>query len=103
MDSAEQLQRLYIAGFDLQTFERYANAVGVVRDGCIALLRPTPAGLELIGSPGWRMGELMGVLVDKDGRQVFQAKSEIVEATAERLEALRRFGEELGQLLTATA
>ena len=102
-DPAEQLQRLYVAGFELQTFERYANSVGVVRDECIALFRPTPGGLVMIGSPGWRMGEVLGVLVEKDGRQVFQAKSEIVEATPERLEALKRFGEDLEQLLAATA
>ena len=102
-DPAEQLQRLYLAGFELQTFERYASSVGVIRDGCIALLRATPSGLELLGAPGWRMGEVLGVLVEKDGRQVFQAKSEIVEATPERLEALRRFREDLERLLTATA
>jgi len=103
MDSAEQLQRLYLAGFELQTFDRYANSVGVIRDGCIALFRATPAGLEMIGAPGWRMGEVMGVLIEKDGRQVFQAKSEVVDATPERLEALRRFRADLKQLLTATA
>jgi hypothetical protein len=102
-DPAEQLQRLYLAGFELQTFERYANSVGVIRDGCIALLRATPAGLEIIGTPGWRMGEVMGVLVEKDGHQLFQAKTEIVDATPERLEALRRFREDLERLLTSTA
>lgn len=95
MDPAEQLQRLYLAGFNLETFERYPNAVGVVRDGAIALLAVTPAGLSMIGSPGWRMGEIMGVLVEKDGRQVFQAKTGVLEATPERLEVLRRFREEL--------
>ena len=49
------------------------------------------------------MGEVLGVLIEKDGRQVFQAKSETVEATPERMEALRRFREDLEQLLTATA
>jgi len=34
------------------------------------------------------MGEVLGVLTEKDGRQVFQAKSEIVEATPERLATL---------------
>lgn len=101
MDPAEQLQRLYLAGFNLETFDRYPNAVGVVRDGAIALLAVTPAGLSLIGVPGWRMGEVMGVLVEKDGRQVFQAKGEVVEGTPERLEALRRFREELENLLKA--
>lgn len=102
-DSAEQLQRLYLAGFELQTFDRYPNTVGVMRDGCIALLRATPTGLTVIGTPGWRMGEVLGVLVQKDGRQVFQAKSEVVEATPERLAALLKFREDLNQTLTATA
>ncbi len=102
-DPAEQLQRIYLAGFELQTFERYANAVGVLREGCIALLQSTPTGLKIIGSPGWRMGEVLGVLVEKEGKKVFQAKSEVVEATPERLAALRRFTDDLDQLLTAVA
>jgi hypothetical protein len=103
MDSAEQLQRIYLAGFELQTFERYPNAIGVTKDGCIALLRATPSGLQMIGAPGWRMGEVLGVLLEKDSRKVFQAKSETVDATPERLEALRRFNADLEQLLLATA
>jgi hypothetical protein len=103
MDSAEQLQRIYLAGFELQTFERYPNAIGVTKDGCIALLRSTPGGLQMIGAPGWRMGEVLGVLVEKEGRKVFQAKTETVDATPERLEDLRRFSAELEQLLLATA
>ena len=100
-DSAAQLQRLYLAGFDLQTFDRFPKCVGVVRDDCIALLVPTPEGLQMLGTPGWRMGEAIGVLVKQDGRQVFQAKREIVEATADRLETLRRFRAEVEELLTA--
>ncbi len=52
-----------------------------------------------MGTPGWRMGEVMGVLIEKDGRLVFQAKDEIVEATSDRLETLRRFREDLKELL----
>lgn len=102
-DPAEQLQRLYLAGFELQTFDRYPNTIGVLRDGCIALLRATPTGLTIIGTPGWRMGEVLGVLVEKEGKQVFQAKSEILEATPERLNALQKFKADLEQLMTATA
>ena len=90
-DSAEQLQRLYVAGFELQTFDRYPNAIGVLRDGCIALLQANPGGLKTIGAPGWRLGEVLGVLVENDGRQVFQAKLETVEATPERLAASLSF------------
>ena len=99
LDPAEQLQRIYLAGFELQTFDRFPKCIGVVRDGCIALLVPGVDGLQLLGTPGWRMGEAIGVLVEKDGRQAFQYKQEIVEATAERLKLLRRFREDLQQLL----
>ena len=102
-DPAEQLQRIYLAGFELHVFDRYPNSVGVLRDGCVALLRSTPVGLQLIGAPGWRMGEVLGVLVEKDGKQVFQAKSEFVEATPDRLNALRRFKADLDQLMTPSA
>ena len=98
-DSAELLQQLYVAGFELQTFDRYPKCVGVVRDECVALLVPGVDGLQMMGTPGWRMGEVMGVLTSVDGRQVFQAKSEIVEATAERLAALQKFREDIAVVL----
>jgi len=101
MDSAEQLQRLYLAGFELQTFDRYPKCVAVVRGQCIALFVPGVDGLQMLGTPGWRMGEVMGVLTEKEGRQVFQAKAEVIEATPERLEALRKFRAELERLLSA--
>ena len=98
-DSAEQLQRLYLAGFELRTFERFPKCIGVIRDNCVAMLVPGVDGLQVLGTPGWRMGEVLGVLTEKEGRQVFQAKSEIVEATPERLAILRNFLEDLTQLL----
>ena len=102
-DPAKQLQRLYLDGFELETFEGFPRSVGVVRDRCIALVEATPAGLKMTGTPGWRMGEVMGVLVEKEGRQVFQAKAETVEATPERLAELRRFQSDLEELLSPTA
>src|SRR5438105_14748925 len=102
-DPAEQLQRLYLAGFDLQTFDRFPKCVGVIRDNCIALLVPGVDGLQVLGTPGWRMGEVLGVLVEKDGRQVFQVKDETVEATPERLEAPEHLRADLGRLLKAGA
>ncbi len=103
MDLSEQLQRIYLAGFELQTFDRFPKAIGVVKGNCIALLTPTPTGLTTIGTPGWTMGEVLGVLTEISGRKVFQAKSEIIEATPERLDELNRFREELSQLLSPTA
>jgi hypothetical protein len=99
-DSAEQLQRLYLAGFELQTFERYPKCVGVVRDSCVVLLIPGADGVQMLGTPGWRMGDVMGVLTELKGRKVFQAKSEIVEATPERLALLQKFRADIAQALS---
>lgn len=98
-DPAEQLQKIYLAGFELKTFDRFPKCVGVARDHCIALLVPGSDGLQMLGTPGWEIGEVMGVLTEVDGRKVFQAKQEIIEATPERLEQLQRFRNELGDLL----
>ena len=102
-DPAKQLQQIYVAGFELKVFDRFPKCVGVVRDNCIALLVPSPDGLQMLGTPGWLIGEAIGVLVESSGRKVFQAKEEIVEATPARLEALTRFREDLRQMLATEA
>jgi hypothetical protein len=99
MDSAEQLQQLYVAGFDLETFERFPKAIGVVRDNCVAFLVPGPDGLQILGNVGWRMGESLGPLVEKGGRKVFLHKGEELEATPERVATLERFKTDLKALL----
>ena len=102
-DPAQQLQAIYMAGFEIETFERFPNTVGVLKGNCIALVQPTPLGLKLIGQPGWHMGEVLGLLVERAGRRVFQAKSELVEATPERLSELESFSRELETLMSASA
>jgi hypothetical protein len=102
-DSAEQLQRLYAAGFDLQTFERFPKAIGVLRDGCIAFLVPGPEGLQILGNVGWRMGESLGPLVERDGRKVFIHKQETIEATPERIATLEQFKKDLKTILRESA
>jgi len=88
-----------MAGFNLETFDRFPKCIGVVRDECIALLVPGPEGLQMLGTPGWKIGEVMGVLTEINGRKVFQAKQEIVEATPDRLDRLSRFRRDLAELL----
>jgi hypothetical protein len=100
-DSAEQLQQLYVAGFDLQTFERFPKAIGVLRDNCIAFLVPGPEGLQILGNVGWRMGESLGPLVERGGQKVFVHKQETVEATPERIATLERFKSDLKAILKA--
>lgn len=102
-DSAEQLQQLYIAGFDLQTFERFPKAIGVLRDNCLAFLVPGPDGLQILGNVGWRMGESLGPLVERDGRKVFVHKEETLEATPERVATLEKFRADLKAILRAEA
>ncbi len=98
-DVEQQLHRLDAAGFTFETFEMFPNAIGVLRDGAVALLRPTPEGLQMIGTPGWRMGKLMGVLVEAAAEPHFRCKGEKLPATPERLEALRRFHQDLATAL----
>jgi len=100
-DSAEQLQALYVAGFDLQTFDRFPKAIGVLRDDCIALLVPGPEGLQILGNVGWRMGESLGPLVERNGRKIFVHKDQIIEATPERIATLERFKADLKAILKA--
>ena len=98
-DSAEQLQQLYAAGFDLQTFDRFPKAIGVLRDGCIAFLVPGPDGLQILGNAGLRMGESLGPLVERGDRKVFVHKQEMIEATPERIATLEQFRKDLKALL----
>lgn len=99
MDPSEILQSIYLAGFELQTFDRFPRAIGVIKGNCIALLEPDGSGLHVIGRPGWRMGEALGVLTTKGNEQVFQAKDQVVVATPERLKELQEFEGELTILL----
>ena|SRR6476646_9162432 len=101
-DPAEQLARIYQAGFDITQLERYPGVAAVVRNEVIALLRPTPSGLEMVGTPGWKIGESIGVLVEKNGGKYFQSKSELIELTPERSGLLEAFRKDLAELLLPT-
>jgi hypothetical protein len=100
-DPAQQLQAIYLAGFAIEIFERFPNALGLTKGSCIALVEPTQQGLRLIGQPGWQMSKALGVLVERSGSQVFRAKSELVDATPERLAELESFRQELEGLMTS--
>jgi hypothetical protein len=99
-DPSEQLQKLYVAGFDLQTFERFPKCIGVLRDGCLAFLVPGTDGLQILGNVGWRMGESLGPLVKRGDRKVFVYKEQTLEATPERIATLERFKADLKRTLS---
>ncbi len=70
----------------------------------MVLLQATPAGLQPIGRAGWRLGDdVLGVLVEKDGKRFFQNKLILLEATPERLAELDSFRQEVENLLAPTA
>lgn len=98
-DSAEQLQRLYVAGFELETFERFPKAIGVLRQGYVAFLVPGPDGLQILGNVGRRMGESLGPLVERGGRKVFVHKQEEIEATEDMVAELELFRADIKRLL----
>jgi hypothetical protein len=98
-DPSSQLQQLYLAGFELETFDRFPKAIGVIRDSCLAFLVPGPDGLQILGNAGWRMGESLGPLVERGGMKVFVHKQEILEATPERIATLERFKADLKAIL----
>ena len=98
-DPAHQLQALYVAGFELETFERYPRAIGVCRGECLVLLVPGPDGLQMLGTPGWKLGGELGVLTSREGSPVFQYKDRVLEATAERREELARFRDDVVRIL----
>lgn len=101
-DPAEILQKLYIAGFDIQSFDRFPSAIGISKGDCIVLLEPDAnIGLRPLGRPGWKIGDAIGVLTTHAGRRVFQWKDQIVEATPERLKLLGDFEREVAQTLRA--
>ena len=89
-DPAEQLQRSISPDSSSRHSTGFPSAWGSARN-CIALLVPSVGGLQMWAllagvwaRPIWRPDV-------KEGRPVFQAKQEIVDATPERLATLRRF------------
>lgn len=88
-----------MAGFELETFERFPKAIGVLRAGYIAFLVPGPEGLQILGNVGRRMGESLGPLVERSGRKLFIHKEEEIEATEEMIAELEQFRDDLKRLL----
>jgi hypothetical protein len=102
LDPAVALPKLIERGFTLRSFPAYPRSLGAVRDNFVALLEATAQGeVALQGASGFLIGEKIAVLVDRDGRKVFQAKSEEVAATAALLESYQRFQADLKEVLRA--
>ena len=90
------LERLAAKGFALVAFPLYANAVGVRKGTCAALLEPIPSGgFRLFGEPCVLLEGNLTVRIQEKGKSWFVWKKQRVEATAERIAELAALVEEL--------
>jgi hypothetical protein len=101
--SAQQigiLERLVAQGFNLVAFPLYANAVGVRKGSCAALLDPiTNGGFSVFGEPCMLLDGNLTVCITEKGKTWFVWKKQRLEATAERITELESFVAELELLL----
>src|SRR5260370_35094761 len=90
------LERLVAKEFILVAFPLYANAVGVRKGSCAALLDPIAnGGFRVFGEPCVLLdGNLTGRIKEK-GKPWFVWKKHRLEATAQRLSELESFAAEL--------
>jgi len=93
------LEKLAAAGFKFVTLPHVERYLGVEKEGFVALLEPAEGLLRVFGQVGRRMGEGMGMLVEREGRQAFVWHQEKVAATPELLAGYNRFRSELKVLL----
>ncbi len=94
------LQRLLEHGFEPAQFPFFLGNVGVKKYGCAALLRPLPEGhFELAATPSFLVEGNLSAKVEQGGEAQFVWKQHRLQATPERLDALRRFEVELRHVL----
>ena len=90
------LERLVTYGFTPVAFPLYANAVGIRKRDCAALLEPiSEGGFRLFGEPCVLLDGNLTVRVTHEGQSWFVWKKQRLEATPQRLAELDRFISEL--------
>jgi len=98
------LERIVAHGFHVVAFPLYANAVGVRRGNCAALLNPIAAGgFRLFGEPCVLLDGNLTVRITDKGNSWFVWKKQRLEATPERLSELDHFVSQLKLLLEPRA
>jgi hypothetical protein len=94
------LERLVANGFILVAFPLYANAVGVRKGSCAALLDPVAnGGFRVFGEPCVLLEGNLTVRIREKGKTWFVWKKQRLEATAERNSELEKVVNELKLLL----
>src|ERR1700692_3317668 len=94
------LERLAGKEFILVAFPLYANAVGVRKGSCAALLDPIAnGGFRVFGEPFILLDGNLTVRITEKGKAWFVWKKQRLQATPERLSELKSFVAELMLLL----
>jgi hypothetical protein len=93
------LERVLKAGFRFVTLPRIERYLGVEKEGFIALLNTSDNQVTQFGQPGYRLGEGIGMLVERGGQKLFVWKGQSAVATPELLAAYDRFRAEVKALL----
>jgi hypothetical protein len=94
------LERLVAKEFVLVAFPLYANAVGVRKGSCAALLDPIAnGGFRVFGEPCVLLDGNLTVRITEKGKTWFVWKKQRLEATLERVLELENFITELKMLL----
>jgi hypothetical protein len=94
------LERLVAKEFILVAFPLYANAVGVRKGSCAALLDPIAnGGFRVFGEPGVLLEGNLTVRITEKGKIWFVWKKQRLEATLEIVLELQNFVTELKMLL----
>jgi len=87
-------------GFVPVAFPLYANAVGIRKGSCAALLDPVAnGGFQVFGEPCFLLEGNLTVRITEKGKSWFVWKKQRLEATAQRLSELEQFVVELKLLL----
>lgn len=94
------LERLLKAGFEFVQLEHVVRYLPVQKNGFVALLDPAGSRFGILGQIGYRIGEGVGMLVERGDGKAFVWKDKTVEATSELLEAYAGFREELEEILS---
>lgn len=93
------LERLLKAGFSFVTIPRVERYLAAEKGGFVALLDPSEGKLRVFGQVGYRMGEGIGMLIEKGREKAFIWKQEVVPASPELLAAYERVKAEVQRLL----
>jgi hypothetical protein len=94
------LERLVAKEFILVAFPLYANAVGVRKGSCAALLDPIAnGGFRVLGEPCVLLDGNLTVRITEKGKTWFVWKKQRLEATLEIVLELQNFVTELKMLL----